>query len=319
MLAAFFTTNAEAMGSSIPNISIIRIHLPPPANARPDKAGIKPVNKGFAYVDFASEDVLKAALALSETPFAGRKVLIKEAKNFAGRPEKDVTQGATATPKADEARAGSSANQGKVTRRVFVGNLGFDVTKEDLEKHYATCGTVVDIHMATFEDTGKCKGFAWVTFEDTSAAEAAVRGWARVNEDEVEPDVEVEEQDSDKDQEEKPKKEKKPKTRKWFVNRLLGRQLRCEFAEDASTRYKKRFGKDAVNPKHSYGDENNEGSARATGTGAGESKMSGRDKRRAEKAASLGKHSTFAYGGDDESRYRTGGIAPAEGQKITFD
>lgn len=317
MLADFFVKNAAE--HAIPNISITRIHLPPPLNARPDKAGIKPVNKGFAYVDFASEAVLQAALAMSETPFGGRRVLIKEAKNFTGRPEKDITQG-TDAPSGSQSTPGAGPGQpGKVTRRIFVGNLGFDATKEDLEKHYATCGSVVDIHMATFEDTGKCKGFAWVTFEETSAAEAAVRGWVRVNEDDDHDDREnVEDADANSSEEDgtKIRKEKKPKTRKWFVNRLLGRQLRCEFAEDASTRYKKRFGKDGTNARRDGG---NDSSPRTT-AGKGDANLSSKDKRRAEKAAALGSHSTSAYGGNDgEKRYRTGGIAPAEGKKITFE
>jgi len=36
---------------------------------------------------------------------------------------------------------------------------------------------------------------------------------------------------------------KKRKPRKWTVNKLAGRLLRCEFAEDPALRYRKRFGK----------------------------------------------------------------------------
>ena len=38
------------------------------------------------------------------------------------------------------------------------------------------------------------------------------------------------------------KKKKKVRRNKKHINRLHGRELRCEFAEDAQTRYKKRFG-----------------------------------------------------------------------------
>ncbi len=36
---------------------------------------------------------------------------------------------------------------------------------------------------------------------------------------------------------------KRRKPRKWTVNKLAGRVLRCEFAEDPALRYRKRFGK----------------------------------------------------------------------------
>jgi hypothetical protein len=107
--------------------------------------------------------------------------------------------------------------------------------------------------MATFEDTGKCKGFAWVTFAELDAAKAAVTGWTYKS---IEEDDEESEAENDSDDDGKGgeiasgsasmKLKKQQKKRKWFVNKLKGRALRCEFAEDATSRYKKRFGKDAT-------------------------------------------------------------------------
>ncbi len=45
------------------------------------------MNKGFCYVDLPSKDMLTAALNLSEQPLDGRKLLIKDGKDFGGRPE----------------------------------------------------------------------------------------------------------------------------------------------------------------------------------------------------------------------------------------
>ena len=127
-----------------------------------------------------------------------------------------------------------------------MGNLSFDVTKEDLEAHYAPCGAIVNIHMATFEDSGKCKGYAWVTFGDVEAATAAVKGF-------VFKDPSAFKSKKDRDESSDEEDANKPvKQRKWLVNKLMGRELRREFAEDAKTRYDKRFGKaepvDGVNP-----------------------------------------------------------------------
>lgn len=262
MLRVFFTRQA-----SIPDADITRLHMPTPqAPAQPGRT--KPANKGFAYVDFATEESLNKAIAMSETLVSGRKVLIKDAKSFEGRPEK-----ATATQEALGHEIAGTADQAATTKlgpngkpvmppskRVFVGNLNFDVTKEDLETHFSQAGELEDVFMATFQDTGKCKGFAWVRFSELEAAEAAVKGFIwkyddasddeeEEEEDEKEAEAAASSSDSDSDSGKtaKPKSTKKPKKqnkRKWFINRLHGRPLRCEFAEDASTRYKKRFGKE---------------------------------------------------------------------------
>ena len=217
--------------SQLTDISITRIHMPAPERARASRTQIKPMNKGFAYVDFDSKAALDAALSLSETMITGRRVLIKDAKNFQGRPEKAVVEKSTADSK-------GLVNGKKPAKRVFVGNLGFDTTKAELREHFDKCGTVADVFMATFEDTGKCKGYAWVTFEEVESARNAVRGWVRVTL------AAGGEDDQDEEVGKKDGEEKIEKTRKWFVNKMQGRPLRCEFAEDATVRYKKRYGKE---------------------------------------------------------------------------
>lgn len=217
----------------IPGTDIVRLHMP-----APKEKDSKAQNKGFAYVDFTSQAVLEVALGLSEKLMGGRKVLIKNAKSFEGRPEKAKTTGAL-----EAKRAGAKSP----TQRVFVGNLGFDVTKEDLEEHFGKAGEVEDVHMATFQDSGKCKGFAWVRFREVEGAEAAVRGFVYVKADDENEDENGDAEESEDDVDEGDKKEKakkaKPRRHKMHINRLQGRDLRCEFAEDAQTRYKKRFGK----------------------------------------------------------------------------
>ena len=231
--------------------SITRLHMPaPPEEKGPSKPGFKPLNKGFAYVDFLGLPELELALALSEKLMGGRKVLIKNAKSFEGRPT--VTE-------SEQAKKAAMAPDGKEpTQRIFVGNLGFDVTKDDLMEHFSQAGTVEDIHMATFQDTGKCKGFAWVRFHEMESAAAAVRGYifkSGDGDDDDEDDEEEEEEEQEEDGDGKNKsgksksKKKKEKKRKWFINRLAGRPVRVEFAEDAQTRYKKRYGSKPAAPE----------------------------------------------------------------------
>jgi RNA recognition motif-containing protein len=220
----------------IDDTSITRVHMPVDNNTKQ--------NKGFAYVDFTTEAVLAIAMSMSEKLVDGRKVLIKNAKSFEGRPEKT---------KADEERKEKGFESKKPpSKRIFVGNLGFDMTRDELHEHFSQAGQVDDVFLATFEDSGKCKGFGWVTFAEVEAAEKAVKGYilkeqAQEEDDDDDDEEIVENDDSESEEEEKPqKKKRKPKKpMKWFINRIHGRTLRCEFAEDKQTRYQKRYGKGA--------------------------------------------------------------------------
>lgn len=211
---------------------ITRLHMPPPSKSAiaASRQAIKPQNQGFAYVDFSNENALTEALTLSEKLLTGRRVLIKDSKSFEGRPEK---------PKEDRAAV---VQPGKPpSKRIFVGNLGFDTTREMLQDHFACCGEILDVHVATFEDTGKCKGYAWIEFAELKAGEAAVKGWVHFEDKES---LENEDQEIAEALADQAEPKRKHKTRKWWVNKLGGRPLRMEFAEGKDVRYKKRYSKD---------------------------------------------------------------------------
>ncbi|KAI5240282.1 hypothetical protein E4T43_06157 [Aureobasidium subglaciale] len=282
MLRVFFTRQAQ-----IPEAEITRLNMPVPQGpAQPGRT--KPSNKGFAYVDFATEESLNKAMAMSETLVSGRKVLIKNAKSFEGRPAQATATVNALAGNADTSEAATAAGatnkvgpNGKPimppSKRVFVGNLNFDVTRDDLETHFSQAGELEDCFMATFQDTGKCKGYAWIRFSELEAAESAVRGFiwkfddasddeeeeeeAAAEEEATETKAEASDSGNSDDEDaatekkeiKKTKKPKKQNKRKWFINRLHGRPLRCEFAEDASTRYKKRFGKERPTTDSSEG------------------------------------------------------------------
>ena len=214
---------------------ITRLHLPAPSQSvvANSRQRIKPHNKGFAYIDFSTEEALTEALALSEKLLTGRRVLIKDSKSFEGRPERTKEQETVIM------------NSGKSpSKRIFVGNLAFETTKQDLEVQFTRCGEVLDVHVATFEDTGKCKGYAWVEFAQLEAGEAAVRGWINFEQksDSGDKDKEIAEALAEEGD---LKPNKKPKLRKWWVNKLHGRRLKLEFAEGKDMRYRKRYGKDS--------------------------------------------------------------------------
>ncbi|KAF2681041.1 multiple RNA-binding domain-containing protein 1 [Lentithecium fluviatile CBS 122367] len=59
------------------------------------------------------------------------------------------------------------------TGRLFLRNLHYDVTEDDLREHFSIYGSLEEIHVPTKKVDGKGKGFAFVQFEDPEHAVAA--------------------------------------------------------------------------------------------------------------------------------------------------
>jgi RNA recognition motif-containing protein len=57
-----------------------------------------------------------------------------------------------------------------ISNKVFVGNLSFDVTREELIDAFSAAGKVVDAKVPTDRETGRPRGFAFVEFADDDAA-----------------------------------------------------------------------------------------------------------------------------------------------------
>ena len=62
-----------------------------------------------------------------------------------------------------------------IPAKVFVGNLSFRTTKDELTALAGAAGTVVDVYMPADRTTGKPRGFAFVEFASQAEAEEAVR------------------------------------------------------------------------------------------------------------------------------------------------
>lgn len=57
---------------------------------------------------------------------------------------------------------------------IYVGNLSYDVTQEDLEQTFAEYGTVSRVHMPTDRETGRFRGFAFVEMKAEAEEDAAI-------------------------------------------------------------------------------------------------------------------------------------------------
>jgi RNA recognition motif-containing protein len=62
--------------------------------------------------------------------------------------------------------------------RLYVGNLSFDTTENDLQDLFEPFGPVSDVNLITDRMSGRSRGFAFVTMGTPEAAQAAIQGMA---------------------------------------------------------------------------------------------------------------------------------------------
>jgi cold-inducible RNA-binding protein len=58
--------------------------------------------------------------------------------------------------------------------KLYVGNLSYDTTEDGLRDMFATAGTVVSIDIIKDRDTGRMKGFGFVTMGSDEEAQNAI-------------------------------------------------------------------------------------------------------------------------------------------------
>lgn len=62
--------------------------------------------------------------------------------------------------------------------KLFVGNLSFEVTENDLQDAFVAFGPVSEVNLMTDRATGRSRGFAFVTMATPEGAQAAIQGMA---------------------------------------------------------------------------------------------------------------------------------------------
>ena len=58
--------------------------------------------------------------------------------------------------------------------KLYVGNLPFSTTEDSLRDAFGQCGTVTDVMIALDRQTGRSRGFGFITFSSDAEAAAAI-------------------------------------------------------------------------------------------------------------------------------------------------
>jgi len=61
-----------------------------------------------------------------------------------------------------------------VGKNIYVGNLSFDTTTEDLQQLFSQYGEVTSANVINDRETGRSRGFGFVEMADTAAADEAI-------------------------------------------------------------------------------------------------------------------------------------------------
>lgn len=117
-------------------------------------------SSGTAVITFSSRDDLDAALALDGSTFPGSERWMKVTE---GRPSRKSIGAAP-----------SSATKPEGCDTVFVGNLPWDVTEEQMYELFGSCGEVARVRFATSQEDGSFRGFGHVQFSSGESTDAAV-------------------------------------------------------------------------------------------------------------------------------------------------
>ncbi|XP_028766987.1 nucleolin 1 isoform X6 [Neltuma alba] len=134
--------------------------------------------RGFAHVEFATEEAAQNALMLNGSELLRRFVRIEIAREkFAYTPNSrnNTLKGFQAfSGDGEPTMLATSKEQNATSKMLFVGNLSYSVERADLENLFKDCGEIIDIRLATDRE-GRFKGFGHIEFATYEAAQTALK------------------------------------------------------------------------------------------------------------------------------------------------
>jgi cold-inducible RNA-binding protein len=66
--------------------------------------------------------------------------------------------------------------EGSVSSKLYVGNIPWTITEEDLKNHFSSVGTVKSASIIMDRDSGRSKGFGFVEMENAEQAITTLNG-----------------------------------------------------------------------------------------------------------------------------------------------
>eukprot|EP00574_Skeletonema_japonicum_P006995 CAMPEP_0201726064 /NCGR_PEP_ID=MMETSP0593-20130828/9245_1 /ASSEMBLY_ACC=CAM_ASM_000672 /TAXON_ID=267983 /ORGANISM="Skeletonema japonicum, Strain CCMP2506" /LENGTH=203 /DNA_ID=CAMNT_0048217531 /DNA_START=61 /DNA_END=672 /DNA_ORIENTATION=- len=141
-------------------------------------------SKGCGIVEFSTVEGAQDAIEkLTDTELKGRKIFVREdredGKRGGGAPrapkaEGGAAEGGESAPAAAAASSAPASASDKVEgSQLFIGNLSWDTTWQELKDYFATVGDVQYSNVAVGRD-GRKKGFGFIRFATAEEASQAI-------------------------------------------------------------------------------------------------------------------------------------------------
>ncbi|KAK3600296.1 hypothetical protein CHS0354_027139 [Potamilus streckersoni] len=138
---------------------------------------VKKKSIGIAYVEFANEKDLEQAMRRNKNFIGGKRIYLKKSEIEDSAAETTVED---STKPWERKLQESSIEDEDIAEsgRLFVRNLAYCCTEEDLSKLFEKYGPLTEVHLPIDTFTKKLKGFAFVTF---MIPEHAVKAYAELD------------------------------------------------------------------------------------------------------------------------------------------
>jgi nucleolin len=128
-----------------------------------DRATGRP--RGFGFVTLSTRAAAESAIEkMDNTEVDGRTIRVNESRPKGSAPPRGAAGGAPG--------GGGFNSGGKDEVKLYVGNLSFNTQQEDIQREFEKFGAVSDCFMPTDRDTGKARGFCFVTMQAAQAETA---------------------------------------------------------------------------------------------------------------------------------------------------
>jgi nucleolin len=137
-------------------------------------------SRGFAFVTVGNAEAMNNAIqALDGADIDGREIRVSQAQAREARSEREPRE--RREPRGDRPMGGRGGREGgrgrpmdNDNRRVYFGNLSWGMDHLDLQDLCAEFGTVDDSRLITDRETGRSRGFGFVTMSSEDEAQMVV-------------------------------------------------------------------------------------------------------------------------------------------------
>merc|ERR1719250_458087 len=130
--------------------------------------------RGYGYIEFDDEDSVDKVCLIGIHEVLGVRLEVKKAveKNNAQRSNASTyVQKDTDSRGAKRSRKEQVDPESKVMRKIFIGNLNLSTTEEKLKEYFEQFGSTELVQLPLHMDSGKSRGFAFITFEKASSVD----------------------------------------------------------------------------------------------------------------------------------------------------